>query len=324
MTVTLPGDVTGEYLALRTGAGVVADRFEAVWIRGADTTPFLQATLTQDMSGCATGDVTRAFLLTPKGKVRALLWVLVGANEVILLCDRGLQADVLRGLVSLNINMEVTIDAVLGPVIEVIGPTAATVVGSLGYDVQEPGRWVFTEAGHCVAAIGHIRVDLPRFVLIGPSIDAVTNAGGVRVGDGAADAVRIEAGEPQAGCDFDASALVHEVGALDGAVSFTKGCYLGQEMVERIDARGRVTRRIVGVVVGTNVIPPPGCDVVQGSAVRGRVTSTAESLYLRAPIVLAMVRREVTDGSDVTLEWNGGSAPGTVHELPLDTFAPDS
>ncbi|GBE24488.1 glycine cleavage system aminomethyltransferase T [bacterium BMS3Bbin02] len=321
MTVAPADDVTGEYLALRTGAGVVADRFEAVWIRGADTTPFLQATLTQDMSGLAAGEITRAFLLTSKGKVRALLWVLVGANEVILLCDKGRQADVLRALVLLNVNMDVTIDAVLGPVIEVIGPTAATVVGSLGYDVQAPHRWAFSEAGHCVAAIGHIRVDLPRFVLIGPSSDVVRNSGGVFVGDLAADAVRIEAGEPQAGRDVDDATLVHEVGALDGAVSFTKGCYLGQEMVERIDARGRVNRRIVGVVVGTNVIPPHGCEVVQGSAVRGRVTSTAESLYLRAPIVLAMVRREVVDGSAVTLTWDGGSAPGTVHELPLDTFA---
>ncbi|NOX22441.1 MAG: hypothetical protein GXP36_04995 [Actinobacteria bacterium] len=320
--MVIPADTTGEYLALRTDAGALAGRFEAVWIRGADTEPFLQATITQDMSGFAVGDVTRAFLLSPKGTVRALLWVLAGAEEAVLLCDTGSQADVLGALIPLNVNMDVSIDAVRGPVIEVIGPAASAVVGALGFRVPEPRHWGFSRMGDCVGAIGHIHVDLPRFVLIGPSVDEVVAAGAVLVGETAADAVRIEAGEPQFGRDVMESTLVHEVGALDGAVSFTKGCYLGQEMVERIDSRGRVNRRIVGVVVAANVIPPVGSEVFQGPKMAGRVTSTAESLELRAPVGLAMVRREITSGSRVELRWDTGSVPATIVELPLDTFGP--
>jgi tRNA-modifying protein YgfZ len=316
-----PSDnVIGEYLALRNGAGVVVDRFDAVWIRGADTISFLQATLTQDMTAYQIGDVTRAFLLTPKGRVRALLWVLVGDAETILLCDTGSQEEVLRTLMPLNVNMDITIDAVRGPVIEVIGPMAGAVVADLGYVIPDEGHWAFSESGHCVAAIGHIRVDLARFVLIGPSAEDVESSGGVLVGSVAAEAIRIEAGEPQVGRDVPDTALVHEVGALDGAVSFTKGCYLGQEMVERIDSRGHVNQRIVGVVVGTNVIPPPGAEIVGDSSMNGKVTSTAESLELRAPIVLATVRREVAAGDSVSITWDGGSAPGIVRELPLDRF----
>jgi folate-binding protein YgfZ len=105
---------------------------------------------------------------------------------------------------------------------------------------------------------------------------------------------------------------------IDASVSFTKGCYTGQELVARIDSRGgNVPRHLRGIVVGTNVVPPVGATVeVDGKEV-GAITSVAESLERRAPVALAYVRRAVEPPADVTLTWEGGSAPARVEELPL-------
>ena len=317
-------DVAGEYAALRGGVGVIADRLEAIWVRGPDAVSFLQATLTQDLTAFSQGVVTRAFLLSPQGKIRTMLWVLVGNDEVVLLCDVGSQATVLGDLTRFKLNTDATIDAVLGPVLEVIGPDASSLVCDLGYVVPESRRWGFSSSGEMVASIGHIRVELARYVLIGPSTEAVVDAGAVLVGHSAAEAVRIEAGEPVMGSDVSESALVHEVGVLNGSVSFTKGCYLGQEIVERIDSRGRVTKRIVGLVMKSGVTPPSGAVVFVGGEPTGEITSAAESFELDAPIALAVVRHKVPDGAAVQITWPGGETSATLHELPITTFAEDA
>ncbi|MBV9410152.1 MAG: hypothetical protein JO148_01040, partial [Acidimicrobiia bacterium] len=132
------------------------------------------------------------------------------------------------------------------------------------------------------------------------------------------DSTRVEAGVPVMGREVDEKTIPAETGVVDRAVSFTKGCYTGQELVARIDSRGgNVPRRLRGVVVGTNVVPPAGATVeVDGKDV-GVLTSVAESLERRAPIALAYVRRAVEPPADVTLTWEGGSAPARVEDLPL-------
>lgn len=320
MTTARSDDVAGEYAALRGGVGVIADRLEAVWVRGPDAVEFLQATLTQDLTAFSQGDITRAFLLSPQGKIRTMLWVLVGNDEVVLLCDVGFQSTVLGDLMRFKLNTDATVDAVLGPVLEVIGPDASSTVSDLGYVVPESRRWAFSASGELLASIGHIRVELARYVLIGPSAESVVDAGAVLVGHSAAEAVRIESGEPAMGSDVSESALVHEVGVLDGSVSFTKGCYLGQEVVERIDSRGRVTKRIVGLIMESGAIPPAGAVVFASGQPTGKITSVAESFELDAPIALAMVRHKVPDGAAVQITWPGGKTSATVHELPIDTF----
>lgn len=321
MTTAPVNDVATEYAALRGGVGVIADRFEAVWVRGPDAVTFLQATLTQDLTTFSKDDVTRAFLLSPKGKIRTLLWVLVGDEEVVLLCDVGFQSTVLGDLLRFKLNTDATVDAVLGPVLEVIGPDASRLVGDLGHAVPGSRRWAFSPSGELIANIGHIRVELARYVLIGPSVEAVVDAGAVLVGHRAAEAVRIEAGEPAMGSDVAKSALVHEVGGLDGSVSFTKGCYLGQEIVERIDSRGRVNKRIVGLVMESGATPPLGAAVLSSGESAGDVTSVAESVQLDATIALATVRHQVPDGAEVQIRWQGGEVSATLHELPITTFA---
>jgi folate-binding protein YgfZ len=120
------------------------------------------------------------------------------------------------------------------------------------------------------------------------------------------------------GKEIDEKTIPAETGVVDRAVSFTKGCFTGQELVARIDARGgNVPRHLRGIVVGTNVVPPAGATVTADGKDVGALTSVAESLERRAPVALAYVRRAVEPPADVTVAWDGGSAPARVEELPL-------
>jgi len=132
------------------------------------------------------------------------------------------------------------------------------------------------------------------------------------------ESVRIEAGIPVMGRELDESTIPAEAGIVEQSVSWTKGCYTGQELVARIDSRGgNVPRRLRGLVIGTNVLPPPGARVLNGEKDVGRVTSVGESLDRKAPVALAYVGRAVEPPADVTVTWDGGSAPARVEALPL-------
>src|SRR5690606_39821099 len=100
-----------------------------------------------------------------------------------------------------------------------------------------------------------------------------------KVGTLAWTAVRVEAGDPVMGVDVDSDTMPHETGLVPQSVDFTKGCFLGQELVARVDSRGgNAPRKLMGVIVTTNVIPPAGAEIVKGDKVVGKLTSPAESL----------------------------------------------
>jgi folate-binding protein YgfZ len=265
---------------------------------------FLNGILTQDVEGLSAGSVARSMLLTTRGKVRALLWLLRGSDEVILIADQGTGEAVAGDLARFKIRVDVEIGDP-EPVLEVWGPNAAKELP----DAPHQG-WVRTTDG-VVARVALPGV--PRFMTLGAvDVSRVRSAGLV-----AATAVRVEAGEPLTGRDLDDKTLVHETGLDAESVSYSKGCYLGQEVVARIEYRGHVNRMLRGVIVGTNVLPPEGATVVAGDREVGLVTSVSESLSLRAPVGLSLLR--VDAGDDVELRWNGGVAPARIHDLPMFT-----
>jgi folate-binding protein YgfZ len=148
----------------------------------------------------------------------------------------------------------------------------------------------------------------------------VVESGATRIGHLAATTIRIEAGEPQMGVDVDEGTIPQETGLVAETVDFAKGCYLGQELVARIESRGHVNRHLRGLLVHDAIIPPRGAVVSDDDKELGLVTSTGESFELRAPVALAMIRREAEPGDAVRLEWNGGSTNATVQPLQLDPF----
>jgi folate-binding protein YgfZ len=162
----------------------------------------------------------------------------------------------------------------------------------------------------------------PGFMIMADSRDAETvrdvlEQSGARHGTGALwDVARVEAGRPAWGVDMDDNTIPQEAN-LDalGAISFTKGCYTGQETVARLHFRGHVNRRLRGLL-GAAALPRHGQIVDASGKVVGDVRSTAMS-PTRGPIAIAMLRREVSEGDTVLVEGRDGPITAEVRELPF-------
>jgi folate-binding protein YgfZ len=132
------------------------------------------------------------------------------------------------------------------------------------------------------------------------------------------DIARVEAGRPEWGIDIDEATIPQEANFDElHAISYTKGCYTGQETVARVHFRGHVNRHLRGLRLATPDLPPPRTPIADatGKAV-GDVRSAA--LSPRAgPLAVAMVRREVAIGATVTARWEGGESDAQVVALPF-------
>jgi len=309
------GDVTGEYFAARRGAGLAEGSHDLVWVTGPDAVSFLDGQLSQDLAAMKPGDVARSFLLEPRGKMRALLWVLRGDDRVGLIADQGIGPVAAEQLERFRFRVNAVIEQSAEAVSMLWGPAAVAVLAAAGLVASD--GW--SAAGDGLVA--SVAIGVSRFAVAGVPAGRLVAAGARPVGLIAETSVRIEAGEPVMGVDVDAATIPQETGLVPAAVSFTKGCFLGQELVARIDSRGHVNRLLRGVVIGDTVVPPVGAEVVSDEQVVGSLTSVGESLALRAPIALATVRRETGPGTAVEVRWPGGSARGEVRELPLDDFS---
>jgi len=309
------GDVTAEYLALRSGRAYVADFSEVVWVTGTDAIEFLDGQASQDIAGMVPGETARSFLLEPRGKLVALLWLVRDVDRVGVVVGAGQGAGVIEHLERFRFRVDVDLALDERLVVEIWGSDLSEISGRSG--LEEAG-WVDRDG---VMAALLADVPLSRLLLAGLKTEGLQALGVDPAGQIAVDTVRIEAGEPLMGVDLDESTIPQESGLVDRSVSFTKGCFVGQELVARIDSRGRVNRRLVGVAMSTNLLPPTGSEVIADDVVVGSVSSVGESLAVGAPVALAMVRREVDSGEEVTIRWGSSSAQARVHELPMDDFS---
>ena len=257
---------------------------------------FLQGQLSQDVAGLAVGGSTWALLLQPQGKVVAFLRVLrVGEEELVLETDAGFGPTVTERLNRFKLRVKCDLDPLAWRCLAVRGPRSHELVEG-GVVADWPG--------------------LAGADLVGGS--PVPPDGVPMCSLEAYEAVRIEAGIPVMGRELDEGTIPAEAGVVDMSVSFTKGCYTGQELVARIDSRGgNVPRRLRGVILPEGASPPGGATVQDEGKEVGRITSVAFSPRLGAPVALAYVRRAVEVPAEVVVEWDGGSSPARVHALPL-------
>ncbi len=298
------GNVTGEYLALRRGCGLVSERWEVVWVEGPDAVPFLQGLVSADVEELSERGVCRSYLLTPRGMVRFSLWVLKEGDKLGLVCGRGEGAPLAETFEYYRIRIKAKVRLDPRPVSALVGPTVPWT------EAVEEDRW--ENRGEDFRAPAPL-AGTPRVFFTGEA------PGGIRpVGELAWRAVRVESGEPEVGRDLDDRTIPQETGELaDAAISFDKGCYLGQELAARIDSRGRVNRTLRGLEVRTNLLPPEGADVWKDKRKVGKITSVAESLELMAPVGLSLIRRGTDPGDEVRIRWEGGNAPARVRALPM-------
>ncbi len=293
------GDAAGEYAALREGAALLDLPTRGVLeATGPVRLKFLQGMLTNDVAGRSPGQGCRAALLSARGAVRALVRALVDADAV------RLETDVDRVL---PLQQGLEFHRVAAPVR--FAPRPLAVLGLAGGEAEAVLRRAGVEPpaeaeSHVAASLAGqpVRVaragDLPGegFVLHASpegaraAWDALVRAGARPAGFDALDVRRIEAFRPWWGDDVTEENLLHETGLVPELVSFHKGCYLGQEVVARLDARGgHVNKALRGLRLGQPVAP--GAAVTAGGKNVGRVTTAGESPRLGA-IALAYVHRD--------------------------------
>ena len=244
------------------------------------------------------------------------LRMLRGPTGVGLVTDSGSGTAVLETLQRFRLRVEVSLEAEPGPIAEVWGPESAAVVEAAGGISPVPGAWV-TDGESVVADLPFRHVSLARWLIVGIDAKKLIAAGAHPVGEAAATAARIEAGEARMGIDIDTSTIPQEAGLTEGAVDFTKGCYLGQELVARIESRGHVNRRLRSLRCAAGDTPPSGAALLVEGRQVGTLTSAAMSPDVGAPVGLGLVRSEVDIGTAVEVGWSSGATTAIVGEVPL-------
>jgi tRNA-modifying protein YgfZ len=305
-----------EYRALTEGCGLVdrAGRGRLA-LTGADRREFLHGQISQDVETLEPGHGRYAALLTHKGKMLSDLRVLDVGDELLLSCERaGLQEifNMIRRY-KLGADVELHKRTLEMGELSLIGPDARRVAGAeeLGPDEHDNVRARIGE--HDVTLVA---TDLGVDVFCDAEVTegvrgSLLAAGAVEVGEAAAELVRVESGRPRYGVDLDDNVIPQEAGLNERAVSFTKGCYVGQETVARLFYRGKPNRHLRGLKLSAEV--EPGTPLMLGEKEVGRLTSVAVS-PVHGPIGLALVRRQAGPGSMIAA---GEDATAEVVELPF-------
>jgi folate-binding protein YgfZ len=316
--------------ALRSGAGAFRAGRDMLAVRGTDAEAYLQGQLSQDVSALAVGASADSLLLEPDGKLSALLRVTrTDGQGFVLDVDRGYGEAVAARLRRFLLRSKVEVD-----------PLAWRDLSLRGTGVGEAAAGLLTVlAERGVLALpfewnGWTGVDLlgPADVVLGS--DAASLPDGITAcGAEAVEACRIVSGIPAMGTELTGKTIAAEAGLVARTVSFTKGCYTGQELVARLDSRGsNVPRRLVGVVAPTDEETPltrgmtlhggaaPAGDGAADDKVVGTVTSAAWSAELSTWVALGYLHRTVEAPGPLRVRSGdgvGGSRPARAALLPL-------
>jgi folate-binding protein YgfZ len=315
--------LTDDYRVLTEGCGLL-DRSEhgKLALTGGDAKSFLAGQVTNDIEGLTGGAGCYAAFLTHKGKMLGDLRVLAvdePAPELLLDTERPtLQAlfDMIRRF-KIGYDVELHKRTLQRSLLSLVGPGARAVAGAEDLPAEEhahragavggrPVRLVATDVGVDVLCDAD-DTDTVRAALL--------DAGATPVSEAAAEILRVERGRPRYGAELDDSTIPQEAGLNERAVSFTKGCYVGQETVARLFYRGKPNRHLRGLRLSEPA--PTGAELRLGERVVGHLASSLVS-PAHGPIALALVRREAAVGDAVAVE---GGASAEVIELPFPAQA---
>ncbi len=314
-----------QYAALTRGVGFVD--FEGrtqLELTGTDRASFLHNLTTNAVRDLPIGSGCEAFILNVKGHVVGHVFMFAGPNSHIVETVAGQAAALLAHLDRYLIREDVQLHdrSMEWAEIFLSGPQAELLLLNMNLPVPQD------RLAHTATQIAAISVWIRRVDLAGPCgfmiafcrdafIDveaAVMAAGAIRCGADVFETARIEYGTPFFGQDISPENLPQEIDRTPQAISFIKGCYLGQETVARIDALGHVNRLLRGVKYTGDTIPEPSNNLRLCDKVVGQVTSACWSPRLAAPLAIGYVRRENSNPGE-TLEAPTGTAE--IVSLPL-------
>ncbi|HEV2786228.1 MAG TPA: folate-binding protein [Solirubrobacteraceae bacterium] len=318
---TLTENLAGEYRALTEGCGLV-DRSERgkLALTGSERKPFLAGQVTNDIEGLPAGHGCYAAFLTHKGKMLGDLRVLAVEDEG---TEPELQLDTERATLQALFDMvrrfKIGYDVELHKrtlqrgLLSLLGPGARAIAGAEDLPAEEhahrageiadrPVRLIVTDTGIDVLC----EADDTEAVR-----EALLTAGATPVSEDATEILRVERGRPRYGHELNDSTIPQEAGLNERAVSFTKGCYVGQETVARLFYRGKPNRHLRGLKLSEPVAG--GAELRLGERVVGTLATSLVS-PVHGPIALALVRREAVPGDTLAV---AGGATAQVVELPF-------
>jgi folate-binding protein YgfZ len=328
------GDPTAEYQCVRTAAGLCDLPHRALLqFTGSDRVSFLQGMLSNDVRLLKMFDGQQATILTQQGKVIADVRVLCAMNSIYLDFWEPLKEKLLAHLHRYLVADDVEINDPNDDwkMLSLQGPSTRNMLSEVFANAELPtepnqhGMVQFDSAPICVVRADHTGQNgfdliVQNAQLLGLA-HKLTQLGAAWVGERAQNILRIEAGIPRYGVDFNEETLLLEVG-LENSYSYTKGCYLGQEVVERIRSRGHVNRKLCGLLLDGNTPVNAGDAILAGDHEVGKITSSVASLALNRPIAFGYIHKNFwSPGTKLSVRRQDAAIAATVTTLP---FVPTS
>lgn len=335
------GDPLRESRFLHQSAGWIDLEFRSrICLLGEDRVSFLNGQVSNDVKALHAGEGCYAALVNSKGKMECDLNVFLLPEEILLDFEPGYRDGVIQRLEHYIVADDVQVVDVCPhySLISIQGPKAPQAVEALSWELSIPlkqrslSRQVVPHVGE-VYLVRHARLGTEGFDLFVPmenlehaarqTLEATRSIGGGPCGWSSWEQVRIEKGIPRFGVDMNNSNLPPETGLDKQMISYTKGCYIGQEVIARIRTYGRVAKALRGLEIHNAVTPPPAQTKLlkEGKPV-GYLTSSLYSPRLEKMIALAYVRKECNQPGqsldlDLDLDREGNQAFATVVPLPF-------
>ncbi len=309
-------ELDAQYRQLREECGLVERAGRGViLVTGPDGAEYLQGQLTNDVEALEVGDGQYAALLDRKGHMQADMRVLrPAAEEIVLDTEPGATAAAVRHLTMYSIGRDVTVIEASAEraIISLIGPRAAEIAGT----PPLPQFACEATSAHGVEVVAAGTRDGVDLICAADEKERLSEsllaAGAVAVAPEAAEILRVESGSPRFGAEMDTATMPAEAGIVESAVSFTKGCYIGQETVARLHYKGKPNRHLRGLRLSGPAAP--GAALRLGDKQVGTLGSVVVSPAL-GRIGLAIVRREAEPGAELAVGEDGVTA--AVVALPF-------
>ena len=327
-------DPIDEHRTVRQRVGLIDLSFNGVIrVSGSEATQFLNGLVTNEVKALQDGQGMRAAFLTGHGKVRALCRILKRRDDYLIINDPQTHEKIFKYIFPFSYAGDFHVEDVSNQfrTLTVQGPQAASVFKEISFEPLPSlaeNHWADTLiGGHSALVIRATHTGETGFDVLVPEAgltdvwDFILLKGAFHglapIGLEALNSLRIEAGIPVYGVDVDESHMMLELGMQD-AVSFTKGCYTGQEAVAMATYRGHISKRLSGLLVEGDQIPAVGSRVVKDGKEIGLVTSAIRSVSLNAVIALSFIKYGYFDaGNPVQIHDVGNSFSGRVTDLPF-------
>ena len=308
-----------QYNAARHAAALdVAPSRGVIALTGDDRRSFLHALVTNDVATLENGRGTYAAYLTPQGRMISDMRVIEAGGRTLLGVERSVVGPLAERLDKLIFSEDVQVVDLSSEIAEVgvHGPLAADIIGRVtAVRVDDLQRQYDNIASPPLTIVRDDAFGVTGFSVYVPRVESesfrkkLVTAGAMDASDETFEALRIEAGRPRFGVDMSTDTIPLEAGIEDRAMSFTKGCYVGQEVIIRVVHRGhgRVARRLVRMVLPGGTVPSRGDKILAAGQQVGEITSAAESPKAGAPMAMGYVHRDHTaPGAELTV--NGSQA----------------